>query len=526
VDGVYHFSTSTQNLVPDSGENPVPYHSIVKFSVFVTNHSGGSIDGGNLWLKAKKANPVVPDFDDPTVYFYSGGVFNNSDPGLEYRLRLRDSADIHLEPGETQEVAAVYVQPDCPEQDHLYLRPTRSGVNEIHWKFMANSDEIVVEGTAHFEADLTHIEFDQPYVTLAELSTKDSEFVHKYEQLRDNYNGRHPPPSILMPASYADFHLSGWKAAVFWAVLHETQTGAWTTYRPFSDMPGVIEDPSSEGWAEGIARVVHDGYDYRYLEAQTIINGFLRSERTPTSGATENAFGYVSANFDATFGSESSGNPQLRLLRRGRSCAPTRANIGLSGSSIVMYDEVRQMVVNGLIAWEPALKWLEYYTACVLVNTNLQDDYDVRILEFFLGTIEQINGAVADLDSNCTPGDTSSIECDPTLGANRLVAASYNDGASSYADIAYGIEGEPFDPGNPVHVTAVQDAYNRHELDLKTDPPTSQHERYIPDFAPAVLQPVVGSWRDFANPPSYPWGQTSWHTVAHQRSDSAFNYPR
>lgn len=184
------------------------------------------------------------------------------------------------------------------------------------------------------------------------------------------------------------------------------------------------------------------------------------------------------------------------------------------------------MVVNNLITWEPVLRWLEFYTACILVNTDLQDDYDVRILEFFLGTVEQIDRAIADLGSHCTPGDTTSLECDPTLGANRLVAASYDNGASSYTNIAYGIEGEPFDPNNPDHITAVQSAYDDHERDLKTDPPTSEHERYRPDFPPAVLQPVVGSWRDFAKPPSYPWGLTSWHTVAHQRSDSAFNYPR
>jgi len=521
VEAIYHIVGGA--LVEDAFDKPTP-HSVVEFSVQVTNRGSTPIEHGQLRLRLLPDDEFpAPGEDTPTMRHFSGGRLSGIDP--EFPLQVRYSNDINLQPGETQTIE-VFGGP-------LRLVPTLQGNNSLAFKFVMGSDDataevVTVQTVDVVEAILTYIDFEC------------SDPACPYKD---------PAPDPAWPPG-----VGGWKAAMFWVIYHEYSDGTILS----NDWYGIPQDsngqpvttcfqtgPEAGFQSVNVVRIVHQQSpgdpptvdeellcrDYRYLAAQTMINGYLNSERR--SGLS-NAFAYMTTNFQRSLGnnfSDCPSNPGCDMLDE-----DTEGNMIWAGRGCFLdgktYKEALELGNNIY-----TLQWIDHYTSCRLVasqtHDSLRNNHFVALHDDLLSDSGVITWAVRDLQSYCTvePGNSDSYDprnpeqykqCDPTDGAFSLLKAT---SPAIVLDTEVGVNGV-IETGQTIEdliggpwAEAIQNTYLLHIEKLTQ----GAGEGYRPNF-PSIVQPVL--WPQH-NGDNFNYIQNvTWTTVSYQQTGELLHKPR
>jgi len=292
-------------------------------------------------------------------------------------------------------------------------------------------------------------------------------------------------PIDIMPAALTYLELNdegadeNLKAVMFWAMFNETSSGSFysgteqtfpndatafvnffngSDYLPLYDLTGVYNEkiitydtrsiegsrfiagtdycnntpnnqdelePPKVSWHPNITSVIHCE-DFRYMEAQSLINGFLNYERR---AGTDSAFGYARKNFGGSLG-----NDTYALWGDYQRCVDSGFlnTIDEQGNIITRtYQDALAMsnveVEGSTLGWKPAVDWLNAYLNCQLKHVD-----SLRRLTYIMTHyrfMPQIERAIDDFYSKCdwqllefsTPNE---LLCDPTEGAFSLKQAN------------------------------------------------------------------------------------------------------
>lgn len=229
-----------------------------------------------------------------------------------------------------------------------------------------------------------------------------------------------PTPTPYHPNTSLDFNgvHSGLKAVMFWAIFNESSSDNFDSgHIVDSDMgnprftsflmsppyysasnppgdnlaePGVVDTPYGDWY------IRHGSFDYRYMAAQTIINGFLSYERRFGLGSV---FEYARNNFGGSINNPNYYLWQIDLCKANQ-----------YGDSF----EAAFLQSNRNNSYSPIIGWLIDYLDCV---KDLDPGYMVSRINRSLTTIApQIQLAITDFYSS---------PWDPTDGAFGLLAANH-----------------------------------------------------------------------------------------------------
>jgi len=228
------------------------------------------------------------------------------------------------------------------------------------------------------------------------------------------------------PTTSLDFNgiHSGLKAVMFWAIFNESSSDNFDSGSAVDDFdlgtprftsflfqtpycsPGTV--PGDNGaelpyvTTAGDWYIRHCPFDYRYMVAQTVINGFLNYERRV---GINSVFECATQNFAGSIG-----NSDYELWNSS-DCQ--------SNAFGATYGQARINSSPGT-GYANAIGWLNEYMLC-LAQLNSTDYTAVRVRRAYQNTIwPQVNAAVQDFYSSPT---------DPTDGAFSALAANFGNGS-------------------------------------------------------------------------------------------------
>jgi len=334
------------------------------------------------------------------------------------------------------------------------------------------------------------------------------------------------PTPTYAPFTSLDFtgQHSGLKAVIFWAIFNESSSDnfdsgsfvdnfdlgnpRFTSFlfnSPYCSPGSVPGDNAAESpfqTSGGDWYIRHCPYDYRYMVAQTMFNGFLNYERR---FGTNSAFEYAEQNFGGSIGNTSYSLwliSTCQVNSYGTSYAAARASSSQS------------------TAYANAIGWLTEYMTC-LANLSTSDYTPTRVQRAYQNTVwPQINASVSDFYS---------LPTDPTDGAFSALAANFGNGSlgacvggctlQCTGSVIYEFEASPgtfvcfATPAGSITQSQVNTAYNTH---------IQQISPYIPNYD-SVSQPILRVERDLSTGAIVGY---IWYTAVYQQSADMSHVPR
>lgn len=469
----------------------------VEVHTFRPNNSGRIIylvDGATLSLGdgAQDGFTIIPHRTEVTFKIIiknaSGTTITRSDIGTNSFISFGAPLDANGQP----------VTPNYTVIDAGYLPPS----NRVTWKlgdFIGNQD---LQPDQEFSREIT--------LRITDSNPAQFNFLLTGYLPSASFS-RTANFTIDLPMTYMKFDPNEpyeyVRATIFWAIWNESSQGNWHNF----DLSGQgCTELGNPGWGGNglIAKIQHgldnqiqsgieNGcFDYRYLFAQTTLNGLLNWERSIAQQYEQptRAFGYFPANFLGSIGNE-----YYDLWTYFPDCYST------SYQPVLDYSRS-----SG--DWSPTMEWLNAYLTCVYdYRKDQRQNGDTGLGAAFADFYEETNPII-----EAAIMDFSAVIYDPSNAAFSVLGANTLGAGDQYLTLVPEVQGVLYENLTPQQKQSIESYYSNHIDAVKAS--------YAPNYR-SVVQPVVWIER-VQGLNDYSTGSCKWVSPVFQQIAHQYHFPR